>query len=125
MILDASVVIALRSARDAHADRATALVLGVDELVLHPVTLAECLVVPARAGLANEVRDQLMDGLGMRLSRPGDDEPLRVAAVRAETGIGLPDCYVLALAEESGSALATFDSALRAAAIARGVDVVG
>lgn len=50
MILDASVVVALRSAHDRHAERAAALVVGARGLVVHPVTLAECLVVPARGG---------------------------------------------------------------------------
>lgn len=125
MIVDASAIIALRSADDPHADRAARLVAGIDELLLHPVTLAECLVVPARAGLARQVRDQLIHGLAMRLHHPDDDEPIRVATVRAQTRIALPDCYVLALAEQTGMPLATFDAGLRAVATSRGVNVVG
>lgn len=125
MILDASVVIALRSGEDIHAERAAALVIGADELVIHPVTLAECLVVPARAGLAAQVREQLLDGLGIRLWLPDADEPVRVATVRAEVRVSLPDCYVLALAEQTRAPLATFNDGLRAAARARGVEVTG
>ncbi|MFT4136210.1 type II toxin-antitoxin system VapC family toxin [Microbacterium sp.] len=125
MILDASVVIALRSEHDRHAGRAAALLARADDLIIHPVTLAECLVVPARAGIADEVRDALVDGLGLRLWTPDEDEPVRVATVRAQTRVALPDCYVLVLAEQLGAPLATFDQGLRSAAAARGVEVVG
>ncbi len=125
MILDASVVIALRSAEDRHAERAAALVIGAEDLVIHPVTLAECLVVPARAGIAEQVREQLLIGVGMHLWQPDEDEPVRVATVGAGVRVGLPDCYVLALAEHTGTAIATFDDGLRAAAGARGIEVVG
>jgi predicted nucleic acid-binding protein len=125
VILDASVVIALRSPQDAHAELARLLVLDRDELIIHPVTLAETLVVPARAGIAKEVRERLIDGIGMQVWRPDDDEPVRVAELRAETRVALPDCYVLALAELLGHPLATFDARLAAAATARGVQIAG
>ncbi|ALJ19936.1 type II toxin-antitoxin system VapC family toxin [Microbacterium sp. No. 7] len=123
MILDASVLIALRSPQDVHAERAAALVLDADRLIVHPVTLAECLVRPARAGRAGQVRQALLDGLGIRLWSPDDDEPERVALLRAQSGVALPDCYPLALAEQTGRPLATYDDALRDAARARGVGV--
>ncbi|MDT0156103.1 PIN domain-containing protein [Microbacterium sp. ARD32] len=118
-------MIALRSPRDPHAESAASLVVGADELVIHPVTLAEVLVVPARAGLADQVRARLVDGLGIRVSAPDADEPLRIASLRAATRVALPDCYVLGLAAETGSPLATFDAALAAAARGRDVTVVG
>lgn len=123
MILDASVAIALRSPQDPHADAARAVVLSAEELVMHPVTLAEVLVVPARAGLAAQVRDRLIDELGVRIWDPDPDEPLRVAELRAATRIALPDCYVLQLAEQSGHEVATFDDRLRRAARGRGVAI--
>ncbi len=124
MILDASVAIALRSPQDAHADRAGAIATGADSLVLHPVTLAETLVGPAVAGIAAEVRALLLDGLGIRLWTPDDREPGRVALLRAQSRVALPDCYPLALAEHTGDVLATFDEALMRAARERGVAVV-
>lgn len=123
MILDASVVIALRSPQDPHAESAASLVLAADELVIHPVTLAEVLVVPARAGLTVQVRDRLVDGLRMRVWNPDEDEPLRIAELRAATRVALPDCYVLGLAEAVKAPLATFDARLAAAARSRGVTV--
>lgn len=120
MILDASVAIALRSSRDVHAERARSLVLHAAELVIHPVTLAETLVVPARAGIADLVRARLLEGLGIRLWEPDVDEPLRVAELRAQVGVALPDCYVLALAEQTGLPVASFDKRLVRAAMQRG-----
>lgn len=124
MILDASVAIALRSPDDVHARRAAELIVEVEELMIHPVTLAECLVAPARAGVLADARRLLLDGLGIRLWRPDDEEPDRVASLRAASRVALPDCYPLSLAEHTGRPLATFDEALREAAHERGVAVV-
>lgn len=123
MILDTSVLIALRSPQDPHADRVSALVMDADDLVVHPVTLAESLVAPARAGIAAEVRAQLTEGLGIRLWHPDDDEPERIALLRADSRVALPDCYPLAVAERTGLPLATFDEALRRTAQTRSVSV--
>lgn len=124
MILDASVTIALRSPQDAHAERASAMILGAEYLVLHPVTLAETLVAPARVGMAAEVRSLLLTGLGIQLWAPDDEEPQRVALLRARSRVALPDCYPLAVAQRADMALATFDEQLAAAARAQGVTVV-
>lgn len=123
MILDASVAIALRSPQDAHAAHAERLVVEADELIIHPVALAECLVAPARAGLLAETHRVLLDDLGIRLWHPDEDEPDRIATLRAESRVALPDCYPLTLAERTGYPLATFDAALRRAARDRGVPV--
>lgn len=123
MILDASVAIALRTSRDPHAEAARALVLSTAELVIHPVTLAETLVAPARAGVAAEVRDRLVDGMRIGVWAPDADEPLRIAELRAATRVALPDCYVLGLAETTGMPLATFDARLASVARDRGVSV--
>lgn len=123
MILDASLLIALRSPQDVHAEHAARLASTAEELIVHPVTLAESLVAPARAGIARQVRVQLLDGLGIRLWHPDEDEPERVALIRAKSRVALPDCYPLALAEHTGKALATLDEALGNAARERGVSV--
>lgn len=124
MILDASVAIALRSPSDPHASRAAELILAAEDLVIHPVTLAECLVAPARSGSAGEVRRLLVEGIGIRVWATVDDEPERVADLRAATRSALPDCYPLLLATELGLPLATFDAVLAATARERGIHVV-
>lgn len=124
MIVDASVAIALRSPDDRHAAAAERIVVAAESLVIHPVTLAESLVVPARRGQARSVRDLLVDRLGFVVATTDADEPVRVAELRAATTVHLPDCYPLALAEHLGEPLATFDTGLAAAARARGIIVV-
>lgn len=123
MILDASVAIALRSPEDPHAERAAAIVLAADDLVIHPVTLAECLVAPARAGRARDARRLLVERLGIRVWAPEDDEPERIAELRAATRVALPDCYPLLVAVTLGVPVATFDGYLAAAARGHGVAV--
>ncbi|WP_375384369.1 PIN domain-containing protein [uncultured Microbacterium sp.] len=122
--LDASFVIALRSTSDAHADAADAAFSSMrDERCIHPVTLAEILVDPARHGREGLVRSALVDA-GISLRQPDEDEPIRVAQLRVQTRLALPDCYVLALADRTHAAVASFDARLRAAAAARGLALV-
>jgi predicted nucleic acid-binding protein len=47
--------------------------------------------------------------------------PVRLALLRAETGLKLPDCCVLLAAEQSGAAVATFDDRLAGAVTRRGL----
>ncbi len=124
MILDASVAIALRSAEDAHSERAAEIVADTPILTMHPVTLAEVLVAPARVGAAAEARALLVDELGLSVWVPDEEEPERVAILRARTRVSLPDCYPLMLAIETGEPLATFDEALQRAALELDVAVV-
>jgi predicted nucleic acid-binding protein len=76
------------------------------------ITLAEVLVGPAR-------RDRL-DAAGAALGELdvaeipfADDAPVRLATLRAETGLKLPDCCVLLAAQDAGAeAVVTFDEPL-------------
>jgi predicted nucleic acid-binding protein len=52
-----------------------------------------------------------------------DDAPVRLAMLRAGTGLKMPDCCVLLAAEQTHGALATFDYRLATAAIERGLVV--
>lgn len=124
IVLDASVLIALRTSRDAHSPAAVSIATHHSEYVVHPVTLAEALVVPARAGLATQAHAGLIDALDFRLWRPDDGEPQRVAILRATTSLKLPDCYVLSVAADLHAGLATFDEALARAGRTLGLTVV-
>lgn len=122
-VLDASVLISYFG-HDAHTDTAAAILTRSPTPVrMHPVTLAEVLAGPARRGTETRVRAAVAE-LGIEISHPDDDEPLRVARLRASTMLKLPDCYVLALAEHAHTAVASFDDRLRAAAAQRGVAVL-
>ena len=63
IVVDASVLIAHFEATDAHHTRATTLLLDAtsDELVASPLSLAEVLVGPARAGRLDEAVAALQD----------------------------------------------------------------
>jgi predicted nucleic acid-binding protein len=117
IVLDASVIIGHLDAADAHHGAATALLLaaGTEDLIVHPLTLAESLVASARTGRLTEVVADL-ERLRIRQSEVDVDQPMRLAALRAETRLKLPDCVVLDTTQQSGAVLATFDRTLRATA---------
>ena len=123
--LDASVLIALMNAGDAHHRDAVTLVRRAaiaGDVAAHPITIAESAVGAAEHGRLPQVRDAFA-GLGLETA-PGDpDQPWRLADLRAKTQLALPDCCVLDVALETQGTLATFDARLAAAARERGVPV--
>ena len=124
IMLDANVLISFWSEVDVHRSDAYAILDTEDDLVLHPVTLAETLVWPIRDSREQEALDDIAR-LGIEHHTPLIDEPLRAARLRAETGLKLPDVYVLAAAIEHGAVLATFDRRVADTARERGVTVLG
>jgi predicted nucleic acid-binding protein len=48
-----------------------------------------------------------------------DDSPVRLAMLRADTGLRLPDCCVLLAAQQTGGSVLTFDD--RLARVAEGL----
>ena len=122
IVLDASVLIAHLDATDSHHERADRLLAasGNEELAASVVTMAEVLVGPSRTGTV----DRALAALAQLAVTPVPIEratPVRLALLRAETGLILPDCCVLLAAEESGAAVATFDDRLAGAARSRGI----
>ena len=118
IVVDASVLIAHLDENDALHDRAVDALLAAAEhpLGCSPITLAEVLVGPARAGRLRDARSAITD-LGVAEIPLGGDAAGRLAALRAETALKLPDCCVL-LAAEDGRAqtVLTFDDRLARAA---------
>jgi predicted nucleic acid-binding protein len=89
-----------------------------EPLLIHPMTLAECLVGPAKSN-----QEPAFDA-GISLARiatwnPDPHHPRRLARLRAATGLRPPDCCVLEVAIHTGAALATFDEHLAAVARTR------
>ena len=117
IVLDASVLIAHLEVTDAHHQRATEVLFATagEALGASPVTLAEVLVGPARAGQLDRAAAAIED-LQVEAVPLGADAPARLAALRAETGLRLPNCCVLYAAQTANAALATFDDRLAAAA---------
>lgn len=122
--LDASVVIAHLQPRDAHHHAATAYLRehADQPLLIHSLNLAEVLIGGVKAGRGQELLNDL-HAIGLRVADQRDGEPLRLAALRVETGLKLPDCCALDTALTSESTLATFDERLADAARTRHLKV--
>jgi predicted nucleic acid-binding protein len=124
IVLDAGVLIAHLSVDDIRQDAAFEILDTEEDLLIHPLTLAEALVHPARMG--TELADLAkIDSLGLLRCEETVDEAVHIARLRAASSLKLPDCAVLVTAEEFGATLATFDRRLASVAQERGVAVVG
>jgi len=120
IVLDASVLIAYLDADDSHHAAAETLLVReiADDFAANPLTLAEVLVVPARDGRLDPVLSVLRD-VGVEPLAFSADTAVRLAQLRAATGLRMPDCCVLLTAEDAGARVASFDARLAQAADAR------
>jgi predicted nucleic acid-binding protein len=125
IVLDASVLIAYLEGEDVHHEAAEALLAREidDDFGANPLTLAEVFVVPARGARLDEVRLTLRELEVEELPFPGDTA-VKLALLRSETGLKMPDCCVLLTAEHVGARLASFDDGLRKAAVKRSLQTV-
>ena len=112
VVVDASVLIAFLDHTDRHHAAAIELLSGVQRFMVHPLTLAEVLVHPVRAGVEDDVLARL-SAIGMIVS-PLSVDPVSLARVRVRSGLKMPDCVVLSCAGAHGSEVATFDEQLAA-----------
>ncbi len=112
IVLDASVLIAHADEHDAHHGQAVDLLDETsDPLGASPITLSEVLVRPVRDGILERAQQYIAD-LGVEPIGLGDDAPMRLAVLRAETGLRLPDCCVLLAAQQTQGSVLTFDDRL-------------
>lgn len=123
IVLDASVLIAHLDAADAHHARAARLLLDLADRPLgaSPITVAEVLVGPARDGKLPAISatlDRMLTVLPLETGAPD-----RLAQLRVDTGVRMPDCCVLLAAEQAGGGLVTFDAILARVARQRGIAV--
>jgi predicted nucleic acid-binding protein len=125
IVLDASVLIGHFDRGDPRHDSARALLeaSGAEPLGASPLTLAETLVAPARAGRLQEARAAL-ERLGVGELELGEGAPGRLAQLRADTGLKLPDCCVLAVAQRLKGTVASFDEDLAGVARKLGLKTV-
>jgi len=120
IVLDANILIA-HSRIDHQFHAAAEKILATpDDFVVHPLTMAEYLVLPAQLGLESEAIE-LLGSIGIRLvpefDLGGPDAwATLLAKVRAETKLRMPDAVVLATARALNCKLATFDTHLATAA---------
>jgi predicted nucleic acid-binding protein len=110
IVLDASVLIAYLDAEDAQHQAAESLLAREidDEFTANPLTLAEVLVGPTRAGRLEAARSALRE---LEVSeRPFPvDTAVRLARLRSDTGLRMPDCCVLLAAVGVSARVAAFD----------------
>lgn len=113
IVLDASVLIAYLDAEDAQHQKAeTMLAREIDDgFAANPLTLAEVLVGPSRAGRLDAARSALRE-LEVAEHPFPVDTAVRLARLRADTGLRMPDCCVLLAAQDTAARLATFDERL-------------
>jgi len=126
IVVDASVLIAHLDENDALHERAVDALLAsaAQPLACSPITLAEVLVGPARAGQLRDARSAIAD-LGVTEIALGDGAAARLAALRAETALKMPDCCVLLAANDAqAEAVLTFDVRLARAAEQRRLQVI-
>lgn len=114
IVLDASVLIAHFDAGDRHHAQAGELLDAVagQQLAASALTLAEVLIGPARVGRLEVARDALeaMEIEEVAVEVGGAE---RLAQLRAETGLRLPDCCVPLTAQDTyADAVLTFDARL-------------
>lgn len=125
IVLDASIVIAALNRREPAHETATALLSDATRgpFVIHQVNLAEVLVGAARAGQGAALASDLA-ALGIVVAEQTPEDALRLAMLRARTGLKMPDCCALAVAQRHGATLATSDHALADAARAEGLETL-
>lgn len=125
IVVDASVVIAHLVSTDVHHDVATDLFRErLDETyTAHSLTFTEILVGPMRVGRETFVLRQLA-ALGIAEWIPTAGSAARLARLRVDTGLKLPDCCVLDTAITTDAPLATFDTRLARAAASVGLVTV-
>jgi len=124
IVLDASVLIAHLDRHDAlHAaaqERLRAAVKQSARFGTSTITLAEVLVDPTRSGTIRAAQAAL-DALAVAELPLPPSAAERLAALRTDTGLKLPDCCVLLAAETANGAVLTFDDRLARTAAERGL----
>jgi predicted nucleic acid-binding protein len=123
IVLDANVLIAHLDQHDAHHTAATERLLALADQPFgaSPITLAEVLVAPSRAGSLPAAQAALRTLEISELSLPPNASE-RLAALRVETGLKLPDCCVLLAAETVAGTVLTFNDRLAREAARRILD---
>jgi predicted nucleic acid-binding protein len=125
VVVDASVLVAHLDEHDVHHSRAVEHLLDLADhpLAASPVTIAEVLVGPAQQGRLPAARAAL-DDLGLVEVPLSPDAAVRLAVLRAETKLKLPDCCVILAAQIEVAGILSFDDQLGERASALGLEVV-
>lgn len=122
IILDASALIAYIHKDDVHHHAVTAfLEENVDEpFGASAISIAECLVRPARHGVIDQAQ-RTLTALDLEVFAIQASDAMALAETRARTGLRLPDAAVVHTARQQQAAILTTDKKLAAASTADGV----
>jgi len=122
IVLDASVLIAQLDPDDTlhAAARQRLRTVAKQQFGASTITIAEVLVGPTSAGALPTARAALRALKVAELPLPPDAAE-RLATLRADSSLKLPDCCVLLAAETSNGGVLTFDERLARAAAERGL----
>ena len=124
IVLDACVLISHFEQGDIHSTAAFDILDHEEELVVHPLTLAEVLVGAVKQGVSQSLMEAL-ELIGIQEAGPNSVTPQELAEYRVRAGLKMPGCCVLGLALKLGATVATFDSRLAQASRKRGLEVIG
>ena len=127
VVLDSSVVIARMDDWHRNHQRAARLLARITgHRVIHPITLAECLVLPVKRGDNPEAMEgEILQLLNARLATEAEltanhSWVAKLAKTRVRSGLKMPDAIVLATATILDGQVASFDEGLRNNAAALG-----
>ncbi|MCU1417579.1 MAG: vapC [Schumannella sp.] len=122
IVFDAGVIIAHTETEDAFHEAAIAFLDANEEFefAINPLTLAECLVRPAREGEAQRTFHALQRLLFETIN-VSDGDAVGLAEIRASTGLKMSDALVIHTAERNAAELVTTDRAVARAAEQRGL----
>lgn len=124
VVLDASALIALVSSKDPHHNWALEMFRDTAsfELQMSALTQAEVLVHPARAGKLEKFL-LLIRGLGLEITPIEEADASKLASIRSNTNLKMPDAVVLHQALKVKGSIATTDNKLAQVAKAKGLGV--
>lgn len=122
VVLDASALIALVSSKDPHHKWALEMFRDTAsfELQMSALTQAEVLVHPARAGKLEKFL-KLIRGLGLEITPIEEADASKLASIRSNTNLKMPDAVVLNQALKVNGSIATTDNKLAKVAKSKGV----
>lgn len=124
IVVDASVLIALLDDLDAHHVPARDVLARRESFGIHTINLAETLIHGVRTDQLSAIAS-VIERAGVRELARQAGEAQALAVLRVSTGLKIPDCCVLAAADQHGARLATFDDRLARVARDRGNEVLG
>jgi predicted nucleic acid-binding protein len=124
VVLDASALIALVSSKDPHHNWALEMFRDTAsfELQMSALTQAEVLVHPARAGKLEKFL-KLIRELGLEITPIEEADASKLASIRSNTNLKMPDVVVLHQAMKVTGSIATTDQQLAKVAKSTGVGV--